>query len=157
MKPPGMRLGKFAKAHAENMELKRLENHDHDKRKTLEERRAMNRAQVMAPPLGKFAMAHAENMERKKLEKHDLEKKKMLEKKRKKYPQRGDSPRGGEKGTPVPIDFQGTRSVDAPVKYPRLPTEAQLRDNASKRAAMVVRGGLDASKPQDRLKSLRPY
>ena len=71
---------------------------------------------------------------------------------------RGDAPRGGEKGTPVPKDFQGTRSVAAPVKYPRkLPTEAQLRDNASKKAAMVVRDGLDASRPQDRLKSLRPY
>ena len=71
---------------------------------------------------------------------------------------RGDAPRGGEKGTPVPKDFQGTRSVAAPVKYPRkLPTEAQLRDNAAKRAAMVVRDGLDASRPQDQLKSLRPY
>ena len=71
---------------------------------------------------------------------------------------RGDAPRGGEKGTAVPKDFQGTRKVAAPVKYPRkLPTEAQLRDNAAKRAAMVLRDGLDASKPQDRLKSLRPY
>ena len=69
---------------------------------------------------------------------------------------RGNAPRGGEKGTPVPQDFQGVRKVDAPVKYPRLPTEAQLRDKAAKRAAMLVRNGLDASKPQDRLKSLRP-
>ena len=69
---------------------------------------------------------------------------------------RGDAPRGKEQGTPVPKDFQGMRTVDAPVKYPRLPTEAQLRDKASKKAAMLVRDGLDASKPQDRLKSLRP-
>ena len=55
-------------------------------------------------------------------------------------------------------DCQGTRKVDAPVKYPRKPpTEAHMRDNAAKRAAMVVRDGLDASKPQDQLKSLRPY
>ena len=34
--------------------------------------------------------------------------------------------------------------------------EAQLRDKVAKRAAMLVRDGLDATRPQDRLKSLRP-
>ena len=116
--------------------------------KGLEDARAMQRTQVMQPALSL-------------LEAKPGPARAVQGKKKKKAPavsKRGDPPRGGEKGTAVPKDFQGTRKVDAPVKYPRkLPSEAQLRDNAAKRAAMVVRDGLNASKPQDRLKSLRPY
>ena len=130
--------------------------------KTLEEARAMSRAQVMQPSL---AFLEAQPGPAKAAA--PAKKKRIQGKKAPAVSKRGDAPRGGEKGTPVPKDFQGTRSVGAsrraegaaaPVKYPRkLPTEAQLRDNAAKRAAMVVRDGLDASKPQDQLKSLRPY
>ena len=47
--------------------------------------------------------------------------------------------------------------LDGTAKYPvKFPTEAQLRDKAGRRAAMLARDGLDATKLQDRLGSLRP-
>ena len=123
----------------------------------------MSRAQVMAavPPGSRAALqpslAFLEAQPGPAKAKPPAKKKRIQGKKAPAVSKRGDAPRGGERGTPVPKDFQGTRSVAAPVKYPRkLPTEAQLRDNAAERAAMVVRDGLDASKPQDVLKSLRP-
>ena len=119
--------------------------------KGLEDARAMQRTQVMQPALSLLEAkpGPASAAQRKK---------RIKGKKAPAVSKRGDAPRGGEKGTAVPKNFQGTRKVAAPVKYPRkLPTEAQLRNNAAKRAAMVVRDGLNASKPQDRLKSLRPY
>ena len=117
----------------------------------MEHAKAMDRTRVMQPALD-FLKAKPG------VEKAapQVKKKRIKGKQAPAFSRRGDAPRGKEQGTPVPKDFQGMRKVDAPVKYPRLPTEAQLRDKASKKAAMLVRDGLDASKPQDRLKSLRP-
>ena len=73
--------------------------------------------------------------------------------------QRGDGGTGGEKGDPAPMRPYGFSSAVGAQKYPqpmRLPTEEELRLKAAQRAAMVVRDGLDATKLQDRLGSLRP-
>ena len=95
---------------------------------SLEHARAMSRTRVMEPAL-EFLKAKpgAEKAV------HPTRKKRIKGKTAPAVSARGDAPRGGEKGTPVPTDFQGMRKVDAPVKYPRLPTESQLRDNAAKK------------------------
>ena len=79
---------------------------------------------------------------------------------------RGDGGRGGEKGRDPPMKLAGKsqtkkrlvgKQAAGTAQYPvKFPTEAQLRDNAGRRAAMLARDGLDATKLQDRLGSLRP-
>ena len=75
---------------------------------------------------------------------------------------------GNEKGRDPPMNLAGKSqpkkrivgkqaALDGTAKYPvKFPTEAQLRDNAGRRAAMLARDGLDATRLQDRLGSLRP-
>ena len=89
--------------------------------------KAMDRTRVMQPALD-FLKAKPEKAA------PQAKKKRIKGKQAPAFSVRGDAPRGKEQGTPVPKDFQGMRKVVAPVKYPRLPTEAQLRDKASKKS-----------------------
>ena len=116
----------------------------------------MARTRIMEPPL---AVLDPRTVE---VEKPRAPKKRMKGKQQT-VSKRGSPGRAGnEKGRDPPRNFAGQRKrimgkqadgVNYPVKFP---TEAQLRDNAGRRAAMLARDGLDATKLQDRLGSLRP-
>ena len=134
----------------------------------LEQARAMARTRIMEPPL---AVLDPRTVE---VDKPPRIRGKRQEKVHRrgehsgvKASLRGDGGRGGEKGRDPPMKLAGQRKrlvgkqaagtarplAQYPVKFP---TEAQLRDNAGRRAAMLARDGLDATKLQDRLGSLRP-
>ena len=127
-----------------------------DGKYSLEHARAMARTRIMEPPL---AVLDPRTVE---VEKPRAPKKRMKGKQQT-VSKRGSPGRAGnEKGRDPPRKFAGQRrrivgkqadGVNYPVKFP---TEAQLRDNAGRRAAMLARDGLDATKLQDRLGSLRP-
>ena len=127
-------------------------------RYSLEYARAMERTRLMEPPL---AVLDPRTVP---VEKARAPKKR-LKGKQQTVSKRGSPGRAGnEKGRDLPRNFAGQRkrlvgkqagggTAQYPVKFP---TEAQLRDNAGRRAAMLARDGLDATKLQDRLGSLRP-
>ena len=129
-----------------------------DGKYSLEHARAMARTRIMEPPL---AVLDPRTVE---VEKPRAPKKRMKGKQQT-VSKRGSPGRAGnEKGRDPPRNFAGQRkrlvgkqagggTAQYPVKFP---TEAQLRDNAGRRAAMLARDGLDATKLQDRLGSLRP-
>ena len=129
-----------------------------DGRFSLEHARAMARTRIMEPPL---AVLDPRTVE---VEKPRAPQKRMKGKQQT-VSKRGSPGRaGGERGRDPPMKLAGQRkrivgkqagggTAQYPVKFP---TEAQLRDNAGRRAAMLARDGLDATKLQDRLGSLRP-
>ena len=124
---------------------------------SLEQARAMARTRIMEPPL---AVLDPRTVA---VEKPRAPKKRMKGKQQT-VSKRGSPGRAGnEKGRDPPRKFAGQRrrivgkQTDFAVNYPvKFPTEAQLRDNAGRRAAMLARDGLDATRLQDRLGSLRP-
>ena len=131
-----------------------------DGKYSLEHARAMARTRIMEPPL---AVLDPRTVE---VEKPRAPKKRMKGKQQT-VSKRGSPGRaGGEKGRDPPMKLAGTsqprkrivgKQTDFAVNYPvKSPTEAQLRDNAGRRAAMLARDGLDATRLQDRLGSLRP-
>ena len=133
----------------------------------LEQARAMGRTRIMEPPL---AVLDPRTVE---VDKPPRIRGKRQEKVHRrgehsgvKASLRGDGGRGGEKGRDPPMKLAGKsqtkkrlvgKQAAGTAQYPvKFPTEAQLRDNAGRRAAMLARDGLDATKLQDRLGSLRP-
>ena len=133
----------------------------------LEQARAMARPRIMEPPL---AVLDPRTVE---VDKPPRIRGKRQEKVHRrgehsgvKASLRGDGGRGGEKGRDPPMKLAGKsqtkkrlvgKQAAGTAQYPvKFPTEAQLRDNAGRRAAMLARDGLDATKLQDRLGSLRP-
>ena len=128
---------------------------------SLEHARAMARTRIMEPPLAVLDPRIVE-----------VEKprgpKKRIKGKQPTVSKRGSPGRVGEKGRALPMNFAGNSqlkkrivgkqaALDGTGKSPvKFPTEAQMRDNAGRRAAMLARDGLDATKLQDRLGSLRP-
>ena len=133
-----------------------------DGKYSLEHARAMARTRIMEPPL---AVLDPRTVE---VEKPRAPKKRMKGKQQT-VSKRGSPGRAGnEKGRDFPRKFAGQSqprkrlvgkqaALDGTGKYPvKFPTEAQLRDNAGRRAAMLARDGLDATRLQDRLGSLRP-
>ena len=137
----------------------------------LEQARAMARTRIMEPPL---AVLDPRTVEVDKPPRIRLRGKRQEKVHRRgehsgvKASLRGDGGRGGEKGRDPPMKLAGKSqtkkrivgkqaALDGTGKYPvKFPTEAQMRDNAGRRAAMLARDGLDATKLQDRLGSLRP-
>ena len=144
----------------------------------LEQARAMARTRIMEPPL---AVLDPRTVEVDKPPRIRLQGKRQEKVHRRgehsgvKASLRGDGGRGGEKGRDPPMKLAGSaargglaaqsqtrkrlvgKQAAGTAKYPvKFPTEAQLRDNAGRRAAMLARDGLDATRLQDRLGSLRP-
>ena len=142
-----------------------------DGKYSLEHARAMARTRIMEPPLAVLdpRTVEVDRPPRIRLKGKRLEKvHRRGEHTGVKASLRGDGGRGGEKGRDPPWKLAGKSqprkrlvgkraALGGTAQYPvKFPTEAQLRDNAGRRAAMLARDGLDATKLQDRLGSLRP-
>ena len=131
-----------------------------DGRFSLEHARAMARTRIMEPSL---AVLDPRTVP---VEKPRAPKKRMKGKQQTVSTRGSPGRAGNEKGRDPPMKLAGKsqtkkrlvgKQAAGTAQYPvKFPTEAQLRDNAGRRAAMLARDGLDATKLQDRLGSLRP-